>query len=81
MTKTVSKIQAWGNSQGLRLSKELLRSAEIAVGDQVNIKADKGTIIIEKTKKYVLSEMVAQLPSTYQAQEESFGDPVGKEDW
>ena len=33
----VSKVQKWGNSQGLRLSKDVLELADIAVGDDVEI--------------------------------------------
>lgn len=31
--------------------------------------------------KFNLSEMISRMPSNYQADEESFGDPVGKEEW
>ena len=32
----ITKVQKWGNSQGLRLSKELLSDARIDVGDAVD---------------------------------------------
>ena len=32
-------------------------------------------------KKFDLAEMVARMPSDYQVSEESFGEPVGKEEW
>lgn len=32
-------------------------------------------------KKFDLAEMVSRMPPDYQAHEESFGEPVGKEDW
>ena len=54
----------------------------------------KGVRLPEKTKVYVvvpefelngnkfdLAEMVAQMPADYQACEEDFGPPVGKEEW
>jgi len=31
--------------------------------------------------KFDLAEMIARMPADYQATEESFGDPVGKEAW
>ena len=77
----MSRIQRWGNSQGLRLSKELLRMADLDVGDSVEIRAGKGKIVIEKSKKYDLAEMIAQLPKDYQVEEENLGNPVGKEAW
>jgi len=77
----MSTIQRWGNSQGLRLSKELLKTAEIDVGDEVTIRADKGKIIIEKRRRYDLAALIAQLPEDYQVEEETLGEPVGQEVW
>ncbi len=77
----LAKVQRWGNSQGLRLSRQLLEQADIAVGEDVEIIAKKGQIILKKTKKFDLEEMVSRMPKDYQVQEESFGEPVGKEVW
>ena len=33
------------------------------------------------SKKFDLAEMISRMPPDYQASEESFGDPVGKEEW
>jgi len=33
----VTKIQKWGNSQGLRTSRHLLESASLSVGDEVAV--------------------------------------------
>ncbi|OLE55935.1 MAG: hypothetical protein AUG51_00685 [Acidobacteria bacterium 13_1_20CM_3_53_8] len=32
-------------------------------------------------EKFNLAELVSRMPSDYQVSEESFGDPVGKEEW
>lgn len=32
-------------------------------------------------KKFDLAELVARMPDDYQASEEGFGKPVGKEEW
>ena len=32
-------------------------------------------------KKFDLAEMVSRMPADYQANEENFGEPVGKEEW
>jgi len=42
----LAKIQKWGNSQGLRLSKNLLADAHISVGDEVDIEVKDDIIII-----------------------------------
>jgi len=34
-----------------------------------------------KGEKFDLAELVSRMPSDYQAGEESFGKPVGKEEW
>ena len=79
----VSKVQRWGNSQGLRLPKHILESADISVGDNVEVISQEGQIIIKKIarRKYNLEEMVARMPRGYKVREDSFGEPVGKEEW
>lgn len=32
-------------------------------------------------KTVMLADLIAQMPPDYQVQEESFGEPVGKEEW
>lgn len=34
-----------------------------------------------KSEKFDLAEMVSRMPADYQVTEESFGKPVGKEEW
>ncbi|HEX5735882.1 MAG TPA: AbrB/MazE/SpoVT family DNA-binding domain-containing protein [Blastocatellia bacterium] len=79
----VAKVQRWGNSQGLRLPKHVLESADIAVGDDVEVIPQEGQIIIKKVpkRKFDLMEMVSRMPRNYKAREQSFGKPVGKEEW
>jgi antitoxin MazE len=78
----VTKVQKWGNSQGLRLSKHVLDLADIAVGDDVQIIVGAGQITVKKAgAKYDLAELVARIPKRYKAEEVEFGPPVGKEDW
>ncbi len=36
---------------------------------------------IPNGKKFDLAEMVSRMPADYQTSEESFGEPVGKEEW
>lgn len=79
----VTKVQKWGNSQGLRLAKHILEGASIAVGDDVEVIVGEEQIIIKKISKpkFDLAEMVAHMPRHYKAREESLGKPVGKEEW
>lgn len=79
----VAKVQKWGNSQDLRLAKHVLESANICVGDAVEVIVGEEQIIIKKIEKpkVDLAEMVARMPRDYKTHEESFGRPAGKEEW
>lgn len=81
----LTKIQKWGNSQGLRFTKALLHEARINVGDEVNVSIQEGRIIVEPMTKvrgrYDLKELISRMPETYQSEEVNWGPPVGKEVW
>jgi antitoxin MazE len=81
----VTKVQKWGNSQGLRLAKQLLEDAHISVGDDVDVTIRDGTIIIAPIKrirgKRSLQEMVSRIPKDYKAGEVDWGNPLGSEVW
>ena len=81
----LTKVQKWGNSQGLRFPKALLEEARIKVGDEVKISVDKGRIIVEPATqvrgKYDLEALVSRMPKGYQAEELDWGPPVGREAW
>jgi antitoxin MazE len=81
----VTKIQKWGNSQGLRLAKRVLEDASIAVGDDVDVAVRDGVIVIAPVKrtrgKFNLKELVAAIPKNYRAKEVDWGKPVGREAW
>jgi antitoxin MazE len=80
----VTKVQRWGNSQGLRLTKQVLDTADIDVGDEVQVIPREGQILIKRLKrrrKFDLAELVSRMPRGYKVQEESFGKPVGREEW
>ena len=81
----LTRIQKWGNSQGLRFPKNMLKEAQINVGDEVNVTVQDGRIIIEAVNKvrgtYDLKELVARMPNDYRAEEVDWGTPVGKEEW
>jgi antitoxin MazE len=81
----VTKVQKWGNSQGLRLPKQVLEDARIAVGDDVDVTARDGMIVIAPARrvrgKHSLKELVSRIPDDYKPQETDWGEPVGKEVW
>jgi len=81
----VTKVQKWGNSQGLRLAKQVLEDAHISVGDDVDVTIRDGTIIIAPIKrirgKRSLQELVSRIPKNYEAGEIDWGKPIGREVW
>jgi antitoxin MazE len=79
----LAKVQKWGKSQGLRLSRQVLDLAEIEVGDDLEIIVGQRQILMRKIArpKFDLSELVTRIPKDYRAEEIDFGPPVGKEQW
>ena len=81
----VTKVQKWGNSQGLRLSRQLLEEAQISVGDEVNVAVHDGAIVVAPVKrlrgKHRLDELVKRIPKGPKSEEVDWGGPVGNEVW
>ena len=81
----VTKIQKWGNSQGLRLAKGVLEDAHIGVGDEVDVTVREGLIVIAPARRIrgrqSLQELVSRIPKGYKAEEMDWGEPVGREVW
>ncbi|OGR23720.1 MAG: transcriptional regulator/antitoxin, MazE [Desulfobacterales bacterium RIFOXYA12_FULL_46_15] len=81
----LTKIQKWGNSQGLRISKNLLSDAQLDVGDAVDISVKDGIMLVTPAKRirgqHNLKDLVSRIPENYQAGEIGWGEPVGKEVW
>ena len=81
----ISKIQKWGNSQGVRFPKELLRQASFSLGEEVELRARHGEIrlrpVLQIRGKYRLKDLVARMPSRYAPEAADWGAPLGKEAW
>ncbi|AXH11958.1 AbrB/MazE/SpoVT family DNA-binding domain-containing protein [Halarcobacter bivalviorum] len=79
-----AKISKWGNSQGLRVPKDIMESLQLHIGDNVNITIVDGKAIIEPVRQdipdYDLNELVSKVPEDYKANEE-FDTTIGKEEW
>ncbi|MEA2040677.1 MAG: AbrB/MazE/SpoVT family DNA-binding domain-containing protein [Thermodesulfobacteriota bacterium] len=80
-----TKIQKWGNSQGLRLAKNVLEDVRLGVGDEVDVAVRDGIIVVAPIRKirgrYRLEDLVAEIPEDYHTSEVDWGKPVGKEAW
>jgi antitoxin MazE len=81
----VTRIQKWGNSQGLRLARQVLEDARLSVGDEVDVTARDGMIVIAPARrirgKQNLQALVSRIPKNYKPGEVDWGKPVGKEVW
>ncbi len=81
----ITKIQKWGNSQGLRLSKTLLADADIEVGDAVDVAVHKGAVIVTPVRRvrggHDLRALVRRIPKGYKSGELDWGSPLGREVW
>lgn len=81
----LAKIQKWGNSQGLRLAKNVLADANLGLGDEVDITVKDGVIFItpatRKRGRHSIEDLVARIPENYKTSEVDWGEPVGKEFW
>ena len=81
MTAIISK---WGNSQGLRFPKNIMKELDLSIGDEVELKTENDMVIIkpikEKRKKLDINELVKKIPNDYKPFEE-FSQKVGLEEW
>ena len=81
----ITRIQKWGNSQGLRLSKALLSDADIDVGDAVDVAVHKGALVVTPVRRvrggHDLRDLVRRIPRGYKPAKLDWGTPTGREVW
>jgi antitoxin MazE len=81
----ITKVQKWGNSQGVRLSKDVLSDADINVGDSVDVAVRDGALVVTPLRRvrggHDLRELVRRIPKDYKPEELDWGYPVGREVW
>ena len=81
----VTKVQKWGNSQGIRLGKLLLEQADIEVGDAVDIAVQDGVLVITPVRRvrggHDLRALVREIDESYEPEELDWGPPAGREVW
>lgn len=78
-----TQIKEWGNSQGIRLPKEILKSAGITLNEVLDISASNGVITLTKPFRHkTLEERAAEFGGNLMFDGEyDWGEPVGKEVW
>ncbi|MBS7341166.1 MAG: AbrB/MazE/SpoVT family DNA-binding domain-containing protein [Lachnospiraceae bacterium] len=78
-----AQVKEWGNSQGIRLSKEILQSAGIAVNEVLDVAVSNGVITLTKSFRHIkLEERAAEFDGKLMLDGEyDWGEPVGREVW
>ncbi|MCL2213230.1 MAG: AbrB/MazE/SpoVT family DNA-binding domain-containing protein [Oscillospiraceae bacterium] len=80
-----TNIKKWGNSQGIRLPKQLLDAVKFSDNDTVEIFVENDGLVIKKvtkpTAQKTLRELLDGFEGEYIAEEWDMGSPVGKEVW
>jgi antitoxin component of MazEF toxin-antitoxin module len=77
-------IGKWGNSQGVRLPKELLKHLHASVGSVIKVKLVKEGVILEAekpSKEYSIYDLVKEIDLEYTSAEVDWGKPEGREVW
>ena len=85
----ITTLQAWGNSQGVRLPKALLSALNLSAGCTVEIELSpkKDAIILKPApvssqvrKRHRIEDLAAAMPKDYEAAEFDWGT-TGRELW
>lgn len=78
-----AQIKAWGNSQGIRLSKDILQAANISINEILDVKVSNGAITLVKPFRHkTLEERAAEFDGKLNLDGEfDWGEPIGREAW
>lgn len=78
-----AQVKEWGNSQGIRLPKEILKSAGITLNEMLDVTVTDGVITLAKPFRHkTLEERASEYNGRLMLDGEyDFGEPVGREMW
>ena len=78
-----AQVKEWGNSQGIRIPKEVLEDAGISLNEVLDITVTKGVILMSKAMRHrTLEERAAEYGGRLNLDGEyDWGEPVGREVW
>lgn len=78
-----TQVKEWGNSQGIRLPKEVLRNAGIALNEVLDVTVADGVITLAKSFHHkTLEERAAEFGGKMVLDGEyDWGESVGREVW
>lgn len=78
-----TQVKKWGNSQGVRLPKEVLEMASFSLNDVLNVNVSNGVIMLTREFKHkTLEERTAVFGGELNLDGEyDWGEPLGREVW
>ena len=78
-----AQVKTWGNSQGIRISKEILKAANIKLDDILDVKISDGMITLVKPFRHkTLEESAERYGGKLNLNGEyDWGERVGREGW
>lgn len=77
----IATISRWGNSLGIRIPKHALAEAHLEEGDQVDIVAQDGKLVMTRKERRPTLESLVYRITPENRHGEPFGSLVGKELW
>lgn len=77
------QVKPWGNSQGIRISKDILREADVEIDDVLEVKVVNGMITLVKPFRHkTLEERAAEFNGNLNLDGEyNWSEPVEREVW
>lgn len=77
------QVKEWGNSQGIRIPKEILQNAGITLNEILDVTVSNGTIVLAKKFRHkTLEERAAEFGGELNLDGEyDWGKTVGREVW
>lgn len=73
-------VRPWGNSQGIRIPKNMLEKLNIGISDVLQIGIENDAIVLRKTMKHkTFEERVAEYGGEVSICDFDWGEPAGKE--
>lgn len=73
-------VRPWGNSQGIRIPKNILEKLGISTSDSLQLSVENDAIVLRKAFKHKsFEERVAEYNGEISICDFDWGEPVGKE--
>lgn len=78
-----AQVKTWGNSQGIRISKDVLQKANISIDDVLDVSISDGMITLKKPFRHkTLEERASEFDGKLNLDGEfDWGNKVGREVW